>query len=276
MHIRQACSAREVARMNTESLREEFLVEALFEPGQINLTYSHFDRMIIGGVMPLGAAITLETAPELKADYFLERREIGIINTGGAGRVHADSAVFEVNKMDCLYIGKGTVNVKFSSDSPENPARFFLLSAPAHRGFPATFMSAAAANPNKLGAPETANARTIYKYIHPDGIASCQLVMGLTVLENGSVWNTMPPHTHDRRMEVYCYFDVPEGQRILHLMGQPEETRHLWISNHQAVISPPWSIHAGCGTMAYAFIWGMAGENQSFADMDQVAIMQLA
>jgi 4-deoxy-L-threo-5-hexosulose-uronate ketol-isomerase len=261
--------------MNTESLREEFLVDGLFEPGQLNLTYTHYDRMILGGVMP-GANPTLLTSPaELRADFFLERRELGIINLGGAGRVSTALESFELSKMDCLYLGRGSSDIQFASVSDQAPAQFFLLSAPAHRNCPNRLMTAAEANPNKLGAIETANARTIYKYIHPDGIESCQLVMGLTVLENGSVWNTMPPHTHDRRMEVYCYFDVPDGQRVLHLMGQPNETRHLWISNHQAAISPPWSIHAGCGTMAYAFIWGMAGENQSFADMDHVTLNAL-
>ncbi len=220
--------------------------------------------------------MTLENPAELRAGFFLERRELGIINIGGSGQVQAGAETFTLNKLDCLYLGKGQENIRFSSLSPDNPARFYLLSAPAHRVCPNRLMTAAEANPNKLGAPATANARTIYKYIHPDGIESCQLVMGLTILESGSVWNTMPPHTHDRRMEAYCYFDVPDGQRVLHLMGQPDETRHLWVSNHQAIISPPWSVHAGCGTMAYSFIWGMAGENQLFTDMDQVAIHELA
>jgi 4-deoxy-L-threo-5-hexosulose-uronate ketol-isomerase len=276
MHIRQARSTREVAQMNTEALREAFLVTGLFESNQIHLTYSHYDRMILGGIMPASEILTLQAPAELRAENFLDRREIGIINLGGAGHISSSEGAFTLQKMDCLYLGKGTNNVQFSSISADNPARFFLLSAPAHHAYPSHFMAAADANPNKLGATETANARTIYKYIHPDGIQSCQLVMGLTVLENGSVWNTMPPHTHDRRMEVYCYFDVPEDQRVLHLMGEPEETRHLWISNHQVAISPPWSIHAGCGTMAYAFIWGMAGENQSFADMDHVPLNVLA
>ncbi len=275
MHILYTSSPGETAAMNTEALRKQYLLERLFEPEQIHLTYSHYDRMIAGGVMPMGDLLTLEAPAALRAGYFLERRELGIINIGGSGKVIADSSEYVLNKLDCLYLGKETSNVQFASLSAENPARFFLLSAPAHRVCPNRFMAAADANPNQLGAVPTANARTIYKYIHPDGIESCQLVMGLTILETGSVWNTMPPHTHDRRMEVYCYFDVCEGQRVLHLMGQPEETRHLWVANHQAVISPPWSIHAGCGTMAYSFIWGMAGENQSFADMDQIAISAL-
>lgn len=276
MNIRQTCSPREVANMNTESLRCAFLVDQNFAPGAIQLTYSHYDRMIIGGAMPLDAPLTLAAPVELRAQYFLERRELGVINVGGPGSVSAGTQVFHLSKLDCLYLGKGTEPVRFASASADDPARFFLLSAPAHQAYPDRLMTSAEAAPSRLGSNETANDRTIYKYIHPDGINSCQLVMGLTRLESGSVWNTMPPHTHDRRMEVYCYFDIPENQRVLHLMGRPEETRHLWISNHQAVISPPWSIHAGCGTMAYSFIWGMAGENQSFADMDHVALGTLA
>jgi 4-deoxy-L-threo-5-hexosulose-uronate ketol-isomerase len=276
MNIYHASSPGEVAQMNTECLRKQFLLDGLMHPGHIQLNYSHYDRMIVGGVMPLADALPLGNPAELRADYFLERRELGIINVGGPGKITTVTEAFDLDKLDCLYLGKGTTEVLFSSVSLENPARFFLLSAPAHRNCAARLMTAADANPNQLGATNTANARTIYKYIHPDGIESCQLVMGLTILENGSVWNTMPPHTHDRRMEAYFYFDVPEGQRVLHLMGQPDQTRHLWISNHQAIISPPWSIHSGCGTMAYSFIWGMAGENQSFTDMDPVAIEQLA
>lgn len=276
MHIRHASSPQEVIAMNTEALRNTFLVEGLFVPGQSNLTYSHYDRMIIGGIMPLQQALHLNAPDALKAGCFLERREIGVINVGGTGQIVTESETFHVQKLDCVYLGKGTEQVQFSSESTADPARFFLLSAPASQAHPNQLMTALEANRTGLGAPETANMRTIYKYIHPDGILSCQLVMGLTILNSNSVWNTMPPHTHDRRMEVYCYFDVPENQRVLHLMGQPQETRHLWVSNHQAVISPPWSIHAGCGTMAYGFIWGMAGENQSFADMDHININDLA
>lgn len=272
MHILHASSPRETANMNTEELRKQFLLETLFEPNRIHLTYSHYDRMISGGVMPGSSALALEAPAALRANFFLERRELGVINIGGAGRVTTSPGVYTLHKLDCLYLGKGTATVEFSSLDPDKPACFFLLSAPAHRLCANRLMVAADANPAPMGATATANARTIYKYIHPDGIESCQLVMGLTILENGNVWNTMPPHTHDRRMEVYCYFDVPEGQRVLHLMGEAAETRHLWVGNRQAVVSPPWSIHAGCGTMAYAFIWGMAGENQSFADMDPIPV----
>lgn len=276
MQIRHAISPAETAAMNTAALRDNFLIETVFESGKIKLTYSHYDRVIIGGIQPVAEALSLPNPPELRATHFLERRELGIINIGQKGKVEADGKTYELEKMDCLYLGKGTNNVQFFSKNADQPASFFILSAPAHRDFPNRKMTAEEATPAKMGALETANARTIYKYIHPDGIKSCQLVMGLTVLETGSVWNTMPPHTHDRRMEVYCYFDVQEGQRVLHLMGEPDQTRHLWVGNHQAIISPPWSIHSGCGTMAYAFIWGMAGENQSFADMDFVSISNLA
>jgi 4-deoxy-L-threo-5-hexosulose-uronate ketol-isomerase len=276
MHITHASSPRETAAMDTAALRENFLLERLFEGGRIRLVHSHFDRMVIGGVAPEGEAIPLPVPPGLRAEHFLERRELGIINIGGPGAVATDAGEFGLDKLDCLYIGLGTGGIRFSSRSAADPARFFLLSAPAHRSCPTRLMTAAQSNPSRLGAAATANERTIYKYIHPEGIESCQLVMGLTVLEPGSVWNTMPPHTHDRRMEVYCYFDLPENQRVLHLMGQPQETRHLWVGNREAVISPPWSIHAGCGTTAYSFIWGMAGENQSFADMDPVPVSDLA
>ncbi len=275
MQTRYESSPKETAGMNTAELRNNFLVETLFTANQIRLTYSHYDRMVLGGIMPTSETVSLETYEELKSDFFLERREIGIINVGGDGKVNADGVSYNVNKLDCIYIGKGTKNVSFESISAENPAKFFVLSAPAHKEYPTTVMTKDASTPAIMGAVETANQRTIYKYIHLDGIKSCQLVMGLTVLQNGSVWNTMPAHTHDRRMEVYCYFDIQENQGVMHLMGQPQETRHLWVSNHQAIISPPWSVHSGCGTANYSFIWGMAGENQSFADMDFVAINYL-
>lgn len=261
--------------MNTAELRENFLVESLFAPGEGQFVYSHYDRTVIGGIMPGASPLALPCPDDLKATFFLERRELGIINVGGAGQITAAGTVYDLNNQDCLYIGKGVAEVQFQSLDPTHPARFFLLSAPAHQVYPTTQMTQADATPAAMGAMETANQRTIYKYIHPDGIKSCQIVMGLTQLEPGNVWNTMPPHTHDRRMEVYLYFDLPADQRVLHLMGEPEQTRHLWVAEGQAVISPPWSIHAGCGTTRYGFIWGMAGENQSFADMDQVALPTL-
>jgi 4-deoxy-L-threo-5-hexosulose-uronate ketol-isomerase len=275
MQTRYESSPKETAGMNTAELRNNFLVETLFSANAIHLVYSHYDRMILGGIMPTTETLSLGSYEELKSDYFLERREIGIINVAGDGKINVDDESYNVNKLDCLYIGKETKNISFESLDAENPAKFFVISAPAHHKYPTKLMTKEAATPALMGAVETANQRTIYKYIHLDGIRSCQLVMGLTVLQNGSVWNTMPAHTHDRRMEVYCYFDVQENQGVMHLMGQPQETRHLWVSNHQAIISPPWSVHAGCGTANYSFIWGMAGENQSFADMDFVSISQL-
>lgn len=270
-----ACSPREAAAMDTEALRRQFLVENLFTDGHLRLAHTHCDRMVAGGASPLEKPLVLENEPALKADYFLERRELGVINIGGPGSVVADGAAYTLEKLDCLYLGKGTRSVSFESVDLNHPARFFLLSAPAHHVYPPRLMPAAEATPTELGDAATANKRTVYKYIHMDGIPSCQLVMGLTILHPGNVWNTMPPHTHDRRSEVYCYFDVPEDHRVLHLMGQAESTRPLWVGNHQAIISPSWSIHAGCGTMAYSFIWAMAGENQSFADMDFIRIGDL-
>lgn len=275
MQERHATSPNEVKHMNTEQLREAFLIQQLFTNDAINLIYSHYDRMITGAAVPVDQELRLETDEQLKSDFFLERRELGIINVGGEGVVKADGQEFRLSKLDCVYVGRGTREVSFSSVDAQNPARFFLLSAPAHQTFPTTLMQSSKATPAALGSTETANERTIYKYIHEDGIQSCQLVMGLTILKPGSVWNTMPAHTHNRRMEVYLYFDVKEGQRVLHLMGEPQETRHLVIGNEEAVISAPWSIHSGCGTTNYSFIWGMAGENKAFTDMDAVAIADL-
>lgn len=275
MQERHATSPNEVKHMNTEQLREAFLIQQLFTNDAINLIYSHYDRMITGAAVPVDQELRLETDEQLKSDFFLERRELGIINVGGEGVVKADGQEFRLSKLDCVYVGRGTREVSFSSVDAQNPARCFLLSAPAHQTFPTTLMQSSKATPAALGSTETANERTIYKYIHEDGIQSCQLVMGLTILKPGSVWNTMPAHTHNRRMEVYLYFDVKEGQRVLHLMGEPQETRHLVIGNEEAVISAPWSIHSGCGTTNYSFIWGMAGENKAFTDMDAVAIADL-
>lgn len=274
MEERFACSPAETRTMNTAQLREHFLVERLLTPDQVNLTYSHYDRMIAGGVMPVSKTLELGNYEQLKSNFFLERRELGIINIGGEGVVVADGKNYTLKKLDCLYLGRDTKEVSFSSSS-KVPAKFYLLSAPAHQTYSSTLMTAAAATPAALGAVATSNERTIYKYIHEDGIKSCQLVMGLTILKEGSVWNTMPSHTHNRRMEVYLYFDVKDDQCVFHMMGTPTETRHLVMSNEDAVISPPWSIHSGCGTSAYSFIWGMAGENQSFADMDAIAIKDL-
>lgn len=275
MQQRYQNSSNEVKGMNTAELREQFLIEEMMKPGKICFTYSHYDRVIIGGAMPDTESLTLKNFSMLKAGYFLERREMGVINVGGGGSITVDGATFQIDKKDCLYIGRGSKDVSFSSASADDPAVFYLLSTPAHTGYPTTFMKAADASPVTIGSAETSNHRTVYKYIFADGIKSCQLVMGLTVLNTGSVWNTMPAHTHDRRMEAYFYFDVPSGQTIFHFMGQPQETRHITVHNYQVVISPPWSIHSGCGTSNYSFIWGMCGENQDYNDMDLVSIGEL-
>jgi 4-deoxy-L-threo-5-hexosulose-uronate ketol-isomerase len=275
MQIRFHNSPAEVSRMNAEELRSNFLVQNIMRPGELNFVYTHYDRVIIGGAVPTTKAIVLNTYPSLRADYFLERRELGAINVGGDGEITVDGKVYELNKLDCLYMGKGSQAISFKSKKKDNPAKFYLLSSPAHHGYPTKLMKKERASPSEMGAVLTANQRTIYKYIHADGLKSCQLVMGLTILKEGSVWNTMPTHVHDRRMEAYFYFDVPENQKIIHLMGQPTETKHLVVSNDEAIISPPWSIHSGCGTSNYGFIWGMAGENFIYTDMDPVSINDL-
>jgi 4-deoxy-L-threo-5-hexosulose-uronate ketol-isomerase len=261
--------------MNTDELRNAFLVNNLMQDDAIQLVYSHYDRVIVGGAKPVNQKLFLDTDAELRADYFLQRREIGIINVGGKGKITVDDKVYELNKLDCLYIGKGAQKVFFESNDASTPAVFYLLSTPAHATYPTTLYTKEQALPATIGSIETSNERTIYKYIHADGIQSCQLVMGLTILSRGSVWNTMPAHTHTRRMEAYFYFDVDAAQRVFHFMGEPQQTRHIVTANHEAVISPPWSIHSGCGTSNYAFIWGMAGENYTYTDMDAVAIKDL-
>lgn len=275
MQIRFQNSAKETASMNTQELRQNFLIEQLMFAGTAQLVYSHYDRMIIGGVVPSSAAIDLPNEDELKATYFLERREMGIINVGGTGSVTADGVVYELEKLDCVYLGKGTKEVSFSSAVSAEPARFYLLSVPAHQTYPNTKVSKSEATPVNMGDTSTSNKRIIYKYIHNDGIQSCQLVMGLTILSEGSVWNSVPPHTHTRRMEAYFYFDVAAEHRVMHFMGEPRETRHIVVANHEAVLSAPWSMHFGCGTSNYGFIWGMAGENKEFTDMDPAPIATL-
>jgi 4-deoxy-L-threo-5-hexosulose-uronate ketol-isomerase len=275
MQVRFETSPKETSQMNTEQLRENFLVQTLMQDDTIQLVYSHYDRVIVGGVKPVNKTIALTNPAELKADYFLQRRELGIINVGGAAIIIADGKEYNLNKLDCVYLGKETQQVKFKSKSKKEPALLYLLSAPAHHKYPNKLMTKEKAAPVNLGDVATSNKRTIYKYIHLDGIKSCQLVMGLTVMETGSVWNSVPPHTHTRRMEAYFYFDLPAEHRVFHFMGQPQETRHIVIGNHEAVISAPWSMHFGCGTSNYGFIWGMAGENQLFTDMDPAPIATL-
>lgn len=275
MEQRYHNSAKEVSTMTTAEMRANFLVNGLMQPGEIKFVYSHYDRVIVGSVVPVDQPIVLGNYPELRAEYFLERRELGIINIGGPGEIVVDNETFAIGKLDCVFAGKGVKEVIFKSVDKANPAQYYLLSAPAHQAYPTRLLKKEEAMPVTIGSAETSNLRTIYKYIHLEGIRSSQLVMGLTVLATGSVWNTMPSHTHDRRMEMYFYFDVQPSQVVMHFMGQPQETRHLVMQNNEAVISPPWSIHSGCGTINYSFIWGMAGENQVYSDMDPVAINEL-
>ena len=273
--LRQAVSPRETKAMDTVALRENFLIEKVFQPDEIHLCYTQFDRYIAGGAMPVTQTLNLVTIPPLKAEYFLERREMGIINIGGTGTVTADGVAYELQYKEALYLGKGTTEVTFASHQAETPAKFYLNSAPAHQTYPNKKVTRAEAEVVELGSPETANKRTINKLLIAGVIQTCQLQMGMTELQTGSVWNTMPAHTHDRRMEVYLYFEVPAGQAVCHFMGEPQETRHLWLQNEQAIISPPWSIHAGSGTSNYTFIWGMAGENLDYSDMDPCPIPEL-
>lgn len=275
MEIRFQSSTKETKAMDTKELRENFLIEKLVQKDILTLVYSHYDRVIVGGVSPVDKKVQLENEEELKADFFLQRRELGIVNLGGAGTIEADGKAYELGKLDCLYIGKDTKSVSFASTDKNQPAIFYMLSAPAHTQYPITKYTKEDAAPTETGSLETSNKRTIYRYIHADGIKSCQLVMGLTILATGSVWNTMPAHTHTRRMEAYFYFDVPKDQRVLHLMGEPTETRHLVVNNNEAILSAPWSVHAGCGTSNYGFVWGMAGENYTYSDMDMVDINTL-
>lgn len=259
----------------TATIRDRFLLDGIVKPNQINCVYTHYDRMIVGAAKPVGQQLELENYPNLKAEFFLQRREIGIINVAGSGQVIADGEVYQLNKLDCLYIGKGVKSVKFLSTDDNDPAVFYLLSCPAHTTYPTALLTHAKAIKVNAGDASTANRRTINKYIHADGIQSCQLVMGLTILSDGSVWNTMPAHVHDRRMEAYFYFGVPDGQRVFHYMGEGDETRHIVVSNYEVVVSPPWSIHSGSGTASYSFIWGMAGENLDYTDMDILNIADL-
>ena len=275
MKQRFANSHQEVCTMDTGQLRQNFLIEDLMQEDQFNFTYSHYDRAIIGGVIPLNRDLELPNYDNLRSEYFLERRELGIINIGGPGEVSIEGTAFQINRLDAIYAGKGNRKVIFKSIEKNNPARFYLFSAPAHQQYPSALIRKEEASPAHIGSKETANERSIYKYIYPQGKESCQLVMGLTILKPGSVWNTMPAHTHDRRMEAYFYFDVPEDHVVFHFMGKPQETRHLVVKSNQAVVSPPWSVHSGCGTSNYGFIWAMAGENLDYADMDAVEIKNL-
>ena len=270
MKVIQTADAGSYRRMTTAELRAHFLVPDLFKPGFANLVYTDVDRAVAGGIVPLESALALEAGKELASAFFLERREAGVINLGGAGTITVDGVAFHMGPRECLYLGRGSRAVTFASDSAGTPAAFYLVSYPAHAAHPTTHAGLAQANRVELGSTAQANRRTIYQYIRPGRIASCQLVMGFTELHEGCVWNTFPPHTHDRRTEVYCYFDLPPGGCALHLLGTPEETRHVVVREREVVLSPAWSIHSGVGAGAYRFVWAMGGENQVFEDMDPV------
>ena len=285
MELRTASSPKDVKHYTTERLREEFLIQDLFVPGEIKLVYSYIDRIITGSAVPL-SPLVLKAAEELHADYFLQRRELGVINIGGAGVIRIDGTKYEVGFKEAMYIGMGAKEIQFESLDSSTPAKFYLNSAPAHTTYPTVLIKPTGTpsegvvivkdeNKVELGSLEDANHRVICKYILPGQVESCQLVMGMTQLKPGSVWNTMPCHTHDRRMEVYLYFEMPEDAFVMHYMGEPKETRHIVMRNEEAVISPSWSIHSGCGSRAYTFIWGMVGENQAFDDMDDVKNTEL-
>jgi 4-deoxy-L-threo-5-hexosulose-uronate ketol-isomerase len=275
MQTRLSPSQTEYLTLSTDQLHAAFLVESLFTSGVFELIYTDTDRAIIGSAVPTTSPLKLTAAAELRAAFFCERRELGILNIGGQGTVAVDGQQFEMAERDCLYVGRGSQNVTFTSADAARPAAFYLLSYPAHAAHPTALARAAEAAKVELGTAAEANRRTIYKCIHTGGIRSCQLVRGFTQLQEGSVWNTMPPHTHARRSEVYMYFDLGPGRRVMHFMGTPQQTRHLIMADRQAVISPSWSIHAGCGTGAYSFCWGMGGENQTFEDMDPAPLDQL-
>jgi 4-deoxy-L-threo-5-hexosulose-uronate ketol-isomerase len=266
--LRYSSHPNDVKNYGTEKLRKEFLIENVFLQDEISLVYSLYDRYIVGGAMPIKKSIALETAGDLKAAYFLERREMGIINIGGEAVIEADGIAYTLGRKEAIYLGKGTKNVVFKSADIKHPAKLYINSAPAHQTFPSKKITIKEAEVVELGSQESSNHRTINKLLVNSVLETCQLQMGMTVLKQGSVWNTMPVHTHNRRMEAYFYFDVPEKQGICHFMGDPDETRHIWMKNEQAVLSPSWSIHSAAGTSNYTFIWGMAGENLDFSDMD--------
>jgi 4-deoxy-L-threo-5-hexosulose-uronate ketol-isomerase len=272
--IRRMPRPQDVAGMTTQELRDTFLITSLFAPGQLIGTFTDLDRLVVGGIMPAGTPVELPNHRETGRAFFLERRELGAINVGGAGAVHADGKTFSLDPLDCVYLPMGTKSVTFESKDAKTPAKFYFLSCPAHAAHPAAMMKPKDASPVPLGSQASANKRTIYKYIHQGGIQSCQLVMGFTALEEGNVWNSFPPHTHWRRTEIYFYFDL--GANVLtHFLGEPQQTRHLFVHNEEVSLSPNWSIHCGCGTGNYKFIWGMAGENQVFDDMDAVKPVDL-
>tara|TARA_R110002073_G_scaffold242693_3_gene404865 strand:+ start:110 stop:949 length:840 start_codon:yes stop_codon:yes gene_type:complete len=274
-NIRYASNPDAVKKYDTKELRDEFLIQNVMKKDELSWVYSHYDRFMVSGIVPVTKGIKLETIDPLKAQYFLERRELGIINIGAPGTVEVDGKFYKLEHKEALYLGQGNKNVVFSSKSSTDPAQFYLNSTPAHKAFPNKKIGIDDVEVIELGAPETVNARTLRKYIVNSVVDVCQLQMGMTTIKTGSSWNTMPAHVHDRRMEVYFYFEVPEDQAVCHFMGQTDETRHIWMGNQEAVISPPWSIHSGSGTSNYSFIWGMAGENLDYGDMDVCKINEL-
>ena len=279
MDIRYSCNQKDFKRYTTEEIRKEFLIEKLFEADQVTAVYSHVDRMVTMGIMPVKAKVSIDQGIDIwhnfGTDFFLERRECGMFNVGGAGKVTADGTVYELGHKDCLYLTRGAKEVYFESDDAANPAKFYIVSAPAHCSYENKLIKIADAAKKPLGDIATSNKRVINQFIHPSVLKTCQLSMGMTVLDTGSVWNTMPAHTHERRMEVYFYFDVPQDNVVFHMMGEGQETRHVVMQNEQAIISPSWSIHAGAGTSNYTFIWAMGGENQAFDDMDNIPTTEL-
>ncbi|WP_430867229.1 5-dehydro-4-deoxy-D-glucuronate isomerase [Demequina aurantiaca] len=278
MEQRYATSPEHIPTMDTDELRRRYLVQGLFVADQVNATYTHHDRVVLLGAMPVTGPVALPTFPEIRSQFFCEHREVGIVNVGGAGTVTVDGLDYSLAHGSCLYVGRGAVDVEFASADPTGeagPARFYGVSAPAHVAYPTTLVEAGTGNIRELGDALTSNRRTLNQYIHENGVRSCQVVMGVTTLHPGSMWNTMPAHTHDRRTEAYLYFDLPDEARIIHLMGDPSETRHLVVANEEATISPSWSVHSGVGSASYSFVWAMAGENQSFDDMDRFAITEM-
>jgi 4-deoxy-L-threo-5-hexosulose-uronate ketol-isomerase len=275
MEVRQAIHPEHAALLDTDELREQFLIEDLFTGDVPKLVYTFYDRLIVGGVKPTGP-VGLKVDPAvIGAEYMLQRREMGVINIGGPGSISVEGTTTDMSSRDGLYIGMGNRDIIFDSDDASNPARFYILSAPAHTTYPVQKITFGEAEPLELGEAENSNKRTIRKYFHPDGIKSCQLVMGMTTLEVGSIWNTMPPHSHQRRMEAYLYFDMQDDNIVFHFMGEASQTRHLVVREGQVALSPSWSIHSGAGTGSYTFIWGMAGENQAFTDMDHIPMSEL-
>ena len=279
MDIRYSANQRDFKRYTTEEVRQEFLIENLFRADEVTAVYSHVDRMVTFGCMPVREEVALDKGIDVwhnfGTEFILERREIGIFNVGGAGTIAADGVAYELGYKDCLYITMGTKEVTFKSKDGSQPAKFYMVSAPAHKACQTKLLTIKDANKVPCGEEKTSNKRTINQFIHPDVLETCQLSMGMTSLEPGSVWNTMPAHTHERRMEIYFYFEIPENEVVFHMMGEPQETRHVVMQDEQAIISPSWSIHAGCGTANYTFIWAMGGENKAFDDMDHIKNTEL-